>query len=438
MSFSMDELSREVSERVDAALEKSREIEHLSSKIIDGTATYADCERLASLTGTSTGKVLADALVQSAADGKVTEETARAILEKPLEDNYELVAEACRLTQEALNRKAGLGLNAVKPELPRDRINGLVTEAAGKDDVGSFAVSLIGQVENLSMSTVDDSVRENAAAHYNAGLRPRIVRIAAATCCDWCSDLEGTYEYDKVNNTGNDVFRRHTHCRCEVLYDPANGKQWQDAHSKRLLSADESAKIEARKAYGLDREIDGIPKSWKKNLEASREEVLKGTNPGYRRFLGDWATKEDEDYNKNCSNCVPAYEMRCRGYNVTAKPLSQNKGLRHNPFLAWSNPHPVLYDVHGGADISNYLLSLSENARIQIVVSRPRSAWFDEFGHTFVGERTQGGIRFVDPQSGSVVRSPERFFSRADTIEYMRIDDLELSDKGVSACSVKR
>ena len=314
MAFSMEEFTREVAERLDAWEENNREVAQLNKRLESGEATYADVERLASLTGRSTGKVLADALVQNAVDGKVTEDVARAILSKPLEDNYNRIAEACRLAQEALNRKAGLGLNAVRPNLPRGRIDGIITETAGKEDVNSFAGTLVQQVENLSLSTVDDSVRENAAAHSRAGLRPKIRRIADSDCCDWCSTLEGTYDYAEVSDTGNDVFRRHANCRCQVIYDPADGKRWQDAHSKRLLSADERAKIEARKTYGLDEErktpeqrvaeaekLNDVSKGASKiNDEILLTKQRSGLEPLMRRYIN-----RDEQLYKNLAKVKP-------------------------------------------------------------------------------------------------------------------------------------
>ena len=269
--FSLDDFTKEVLARMEAAHEKSQEISRISKTIADGAGTYADVERLASLTGKSTGKVLADALVEKAVDGKVTEEVAKAILSKPLEGNYEAIAEACQQAQEALNRKAGLGLKAVKPEFPRSRINGLVTEVTGKDDMNNFAGTLVQQVENLSLSTVDDSVRVNAAAHSRAGLYPKIKRISDGKCCKWCSALAGTYDYYDVNDTGNDVFRRHNNCRCQILYDPGDGARMQDVHSKRLLSAEESAKIEARKTAGIYEE-----KKDPEQREADAEILKKG------------------------------------------------------------------------------------------------------------------------------------------------------------------
>lgn len=47
--------------------------------------------------------------------------------------------------------------------------------------------------------------------------------------------MAGVYDYSKVSNTGNNVFRRHANCDCTVVYDPGDGsKKVQDVWSKRI------------------------------------------------------------------------------------------------------------------------------------------------------------------------------------------------------------
>ena len=238
--MTLDEISKGIIEALDNTLASDKAVEALSSKIIDGKGTYADAERLASKTGAHTGKAISAGLIQNSVDGRVTEDVVRAAIIEPLKHNHSIVSGACRFVQEALNRKAGLGLKAIQPKFNQDRADGLVTEAVGREDMSDFAKALTQQVENFSMATVDDSVKENADAHYEAGLYPKIRRITDGKCCEWCSSLAGTYEYGEVRNTGNDVFRRHPNCGCQVLYDPSDGSRWQDVHSKKDLSAEES------------------------------------------------------------------------------------------------------------------------------------------------------------------------------------------------------
>ena len=251
----LDEIVKSIIEEYDAGNQEDATLAPLIRRIQEGKATYADVEKLASRTGIRAGRLLADQLTALSVDGRVSKEQARALLMGMTRHNYDVVSGAAADVQENLNRRAGLGLKAVRPEFNRNRVEGLITEVVGKEDVPAFGKTLTQQVENLSVATVDDSVKVNAKAHYNAGLSPKIVRLTDGKCCKWCDKLAGVYDYSKVNNTGNDVFRRHANCGCQVVYDPADGTKWQDAHSKRLLSADESAKIEARKTVGLNEEL---------------------------------------------------------------------------------------------------------------------------------------------------------------------------------------
>lgn len=250
----LDEIVRGIIEKYDAGNQEDAALASLIRKIREGKATYGDVERLASQTGTRAGQLIAAQLAELAVDGRVTDEQARALLMGMTRHNYDIVSGAAADVQERLNQRAGLGLKAVRPEFNQDRVEGLIIEVVGKEDVPAFRKTLTQQVENVSMATVDDSVKVNAKAHYNAGLLPKIKRVTDGKCCEWCNKLAGVYDYYQVNNTGNDVFRRHANCGCQVLYDPADGTKWQDVHSKRLLSADDRDKIKARIRAGQNEE----------------------------------------------------------------------------------------------------------------------------------------------------------------------------------------
>lgn len=84
---------------------------------------------------------------------------------------------------------------------------------------------------NFTMLVVDDAIKENAGIQFMSGLAPKIKRTSTGKCCKWCDRLVGTYNYEDVQDTGNDVFRRHKHCRCTVEFI-TNGKR-QNIHTKR-------------------------------------------------------------------------------------------------------------------------------------------------------------------------------------------------------------
>ncbi|MCD8025385.1 MAG: hypothetical protein LUF33_00180 [Clostridiales bacterium] len=75
---------------------------------------------------------------------------------------------------------------------------------------------------------------------------------------------------------------------------------------KRLDNSDESGIIEA----GTNGAADSFDR---KARLYSNDEDLHLTNPNYSTNKYEWT--------HNCQRCVSTYEMRRRGYNVTAKPL---------------------------------------------------------------------------------------------------------------------
>lgn len=152
-------------------------------------------------------------------------------------------------------------------------------------------------VSNFCMSIVDDSVKANADFQYNAGMSPKIVRTTDGKCCEWCSKLAGTYDYEKVSNTGNNVFRRHKNCTCVVEFHPGDGRK-QNVHIKQWSTVDKDDII-------------------KKN-----KELLKLPNPKQLEFIA-----EIEQFPKllgTFSSPEQLYqELVDRGFDV--KPLSQGK-----------------------------------------------------------------------------------------------------------------
>ena len=224
------------------------------------------------------------------------------------------------------------------------------------------------------------------------------------------------------------------------MYDNADGNTWQEKLNsmRRDEYAANADKIRAQKREAYERRNEGgylgIPKTWAKTLEASDEAILNGTNPNYVRYLPETARKEERDYNDNCANCVVAYEMRCRGYNVTAQPLSANKKLRSNPFSAWQDGENNRISAGKPGEVLDYMEKLPDGARVQIAVGYRKTIWDDRPGHTCIIARENGKNVFKDPQSGSIITNTEKLFSGSESIDYLRIDNIEVTDKGISAC----
>jgi len=155
-------------------------------------------------------------------------------------------------------------------------------------------------------------------------------------------------------------------------------------------------------------------------------EDLKDTNPHY---------KEKQAYQKNCQRCVPAYEMRRRGYDVTATPgvLAENGRISENDVLAindnWRNVFNGAYWERvigsGKEDIIQKMETWGDGARAEIYVELPPSGVDDDgVAHVFAAIRENGITQFVDPQDGT--DGVEWIFNyvMTDKTEMARIDNL--------------
>lgn len=170
----------------------------------------------------------------------------------------------------------------------------------------------------------------------------------------------------------------------------------------------------------LEEYYKGMPKTWKKLV--AKDDSLKSVNPHYSPMK--------REYKENCTNCVSAYEMRKRGYDVIAKAAGKNHHLQRYPEDAWKNPQIIRTFGSGLDEILKTFENWPDNARAEIAV-----VWkYSREGHVFVGEKSNGAVAFYDVQSG--VKYSENVFEKVTDgkTKFWRIDNLEPSDRGITAC----
>lgn len=259
--------------------DSSKIIKGLYQKAEQGNATYKEANEFA----IEVGEILSDAFKKNLSssvlpDGRMYFNIADRILRDTLGNNYELVADMSVKVQEILNKKTGIGIKAIKPKMNEDKVRGIIDIVSGKEKYDDIAYMLGEPVINFSQSVVNDAVRENADFQFKAGLSPKIIRTSTGKCCEWCDKLAGIYDYEAVSDTGNNVFRRHKHCRCLVEYSPGDGKR-QNVHTKQWKSSEKNDIIN-KKNVGLpldsDLIIDGIKKEIsKQNIKkiAKRQDI---------------------------------------------------------------------------------------------------------------------------------------------------------------------
>lgn len=437
-----DDIAPELLEKVQSEYRKLREndaeLARIRERTAAGTADGKDLDAYA----VREGELLAEALRNNVSgdvlpNGKMYFNIADRVLQPVLEEDYGHVADISERIYQSLNSKAGIHIRAQRPDLDEDRVKGLVNLAATADQYEDIRKQLEGDVVNFSQSVSTDSVRKNADFQYKAGLSPKIVRTAAAGCCKWCTDLAGTYDYATVKASGKEVWQRHRGCGCVVEYDPGNGSR-QNVHTKQYRQNDD---VREKKQEDISSDEEGpefgaVPKTWQQSTNEDgtiKEYSLRGTNPNYNRNVMVGGLVDQEDYNKNCTNCVVAYEMRCRGYDVTACSYRENKKLSHNPYSAW-----IEQDIRSAKDITDidkFMNMQPDGARVQITEYPIGSVFSDKEGHTFVVVKENDRIIFKDPQIGDIIkREIAEELLNNKVIEYARIDNLEISQRGVSAC----
>ena len=145
-------------------------VKQVQKKLEDKSATYADAYEYAY----EVGCMLSDALTKHVTheflpNGTMYYNIAQRLLQKTLGTNYELVSELTAGVQKVLNRKAGLTLAALKPDIDQDKVDGLI-ERLSKGDFENDKFVMGSPIANFTQSVVDDTIAKNVEFHASAGL----------------------------------------------------------------------------------------------------------------------------------------------------------------------------------------------------------------------------------------------------------------------------
>lgn len=236
----------------------------LETRLASEKATLEDAMTYAERVGEILANVYQETLSSSVLpNGKMYWNIAQKVIKEPLVNNYMLAANASVQAVDATNKRYGLNIKAQKPTLGSDRISNIANKVVQYDSYDDAAYMLGEPVKNFSRSVVDDTVHENADFQAKAGVDVKIVRtMTGRETCDWCRARAGTYKYENVRDTGNDVWQRHDYCDCRIeyvsskeSYDIENFKKTDKRKRDVSVESDRSAeKIAQRKA------ITGITK----------------------------------------------------------------------------------------------------------------------------------------------------------------------------------
>lgn len=173
-----------------------------------------------------------------------------------------------------------------------------------------------------------------------------------------------------------------------------------------------------------DAAVRALPR---KTREMDVREDSAETNPGYG---------STPRYGINCVHVVNAYELRRRGYDVTATPLPLalgNSGRNSQEALSrWRDPEGKV----------RHLETVTKRQLIKTVDEWPPGArgwvtirWGRDYGgggHIFAVERTTNGVTWVEAQKGVTLDRVETYLARSktgkDVLRVVRVDDLTPED----------
>lgn len=246
--------------------QKDAQIKAITKRVANGKATYTDCQLFSKKVGILLGNAFKKHFVASALpNGQLYYNILESVVTPMIGNNHSLVNDIAYRTAKALDEKEGLGLNSIKPELKKDRLEGIYENVLDENISLEESVSRLSRnTVNISESFFDDFVKENADFRYQCGMNPQIIRISVGNCCTWCKDLSGTYDYEEVKDTEKDVFRRHQDCHCQVIYKNNKEKTMTGVHTKRTLTNQQDvtrANIES---------LDGVGEGKKRKREKKK------------------------------------------------------------------------------------------------------------------------------------------------------------------------
>ena len=362
---------------------------------------------------------------------------------------YDTVAEASGVTVPA----AEPAETATYGEVAKT-VNGMAKQNQSNEAMGNSVGRLVKRAG--ADTTLKNAMRDGAEFAW----------VPHGDTCSFCLMLasNGWQKASKKTIKGDHAEHIHSNCDCtfairfdgksnvagydpdkyKEMYDSAEGDTWQEKLNsmRRAEYAENADKIRAQKreAYAIRNGMKyaGVPKSWKRNTSISDSEVLTGTNPNYRRNLPAYLVGTNDDYTNNCTNCVVAYSMRKKGYSVTAKSVGECGTLQQGDklFTAWKGRTPTTASGNGLDDILKYMGDSEDGTLLAIGIDMPHSIFNPLPGHAFVAEKREGEVVFLDPQTGRQYNRPNDIFDNVQIgkTKFMRIDDLEISDRGVSAC----
>ena len=285
-----------------------------------------------------------------------------------------------------------------------------------------------GESSKKTESEASDSSKKDKVGFFEKG-RIRTAEYGDKILEAMNKPMENNVDRDKTKKGGVDKGRVATEVALTVI-NPLNALNFAADGAMALV-----AKSKQKKYFeGREEKSELDPKTglyMKKEGVYSEKEDLAAVNPGFMNM--------NTNTKNNCMLCTTTYDLRKRGYDVTAQLDSQ--GYNFADLKRWYPKAKIIqntrYDETGRAlkqkeyveKTMNSLLKQGDGARGNLMV------WFNSGGgHSVAYEVKNGKVSFKDGQANinmdgksgfSVLHlSPERFLSDTLVNSYARLDNV--------------
>lgn len=222
----LEKIEKDFKAKVDA----DNEIERLVKKFYNNDGGFHEVSLYARRLGDLLSMTLQENLTQDILpDGKMYYNIAERIITPMMKQNFDLTMLQAVDVQGLVDAKAGIGLKAINPEFPAERVQQIVDSLTEDTEFEVIAKRMGEPVANCSHSFADDFIKANALYREQAGMRTYLKRTLVGGACPYCVRLAGTYDY---GDAPDDVYKRHDSCRCTVTYYSEKRGYSQNAHTK--------------------------------------------------------------------------------------------------------------------------------------------------------------------------------------------------------------
>ena len=181
-------LLEEIQSDFEREVKNSAKVKRITDKIKKGTATYEDVDEYAVEIGEILSNVYGRHISSEVLpDGKMYYNIAERVVYGTLEWMYERISNAAEQVQDTLNRKAGIGIKAIKTPMNSNRVMGIVNKVVAAKTFDDVSFMLGEPVINFAQSIVTENIKSNVDFHGQAGLSPTICLLYTSPSPRDCS-----------------------------------------------------------------------------------------------------------------------------------------------------------------------------------------------------------------------------------------------------------